>query len=106
MTARRIMRRRIMNWAAPIWRAGGPTAREVGAAAVREGHPTAAGFDPAADWAGGIAGDARRIRGALWIRSRQILQRDPGNVRAKVIQSQAYLGQKKYGDSDTCWRGC
>ena len=32
---------------------------------------------------------------------REILGRDPANVNAKVIQSQAYLGQKKYGDSDT-----
>ena len=30
----------------------------------------------------------------------EILQKDPGNVSAKVIQSQAYLGQKKFGDSD------
>ena len=28
-----------------------------------------------------------------------ILQRDPGNSSAKMIQSQAFLGQKKYGDS-------
>ncbi len=32
---------------------------------------------------------------------KEILGRDPANVNAKVIQSQAYLGQKKYGDSDT-----
>lgn len=31
----------------------------------------------------------------------EILRRDPGNVSAKMIQSQAYLGQKKFGDSDT-----
>jgi tetratricopeptide (TPR) repeat protein len=30
-----------------------------------------------------------------------VLQRDPGNVNAKVIQSQALLGQKKYQDTDT-----
>jgi len=30
-----------------------------------------------------------------------ILQRDPGNVNARVIQSQALLGQKKFGDSDS-----
>jgi tetratricopeptide (TPR) repeat protein len=34
-----------------------------------------------------------------------ILQRDPGNVNAKVIQSQALLGQKKFGDSDTLLAG-
>jgi tetratricopeptide (TPR) repeat protein len=32
---------------------------------------------------------------------RQILERDPGNVSAKVIQSQAFVGQKKFGESDT-----
>jgi tetratricopeptide (TPR) repeat protein len=31
----------------------------------------------------------------------EILQKDPNNISAKVIQSQAYLGQKKFGDSDT-----
>jgi len=29
-----------------------------------------------------------------------ILQRDPGNLNAKMIESQALLGQKKYGKSD------
>jgi tetratricopeptide (TPR) repeat protein len=28
-----------------------------------------------------------------------VLQKDPGNLSAKVIESQAYLGQKKYGES-------
>jgi tetratricopeptide (TPR) repeat protein len=32
---------------------------------------------------------------------REVLGRDPANINAKVIQSQAYLGQKKYGDSDS-----
>ena len=36
---------------------------------------------------------------------REILRRDPGNVAAKVLQSQAYLGQKKYGESDTLLAG-
>jgi tetratricopeptide (TPR) repeat protein len=30
-----------------------------------------------------------------------VLQRDPANVNAKVIQSEALLGQKKYGDTNT-----
>jgi tetratricopeptide (TPR) repeat protein len=34
-----------------------------------------------------------------------ILQRDPGNLNAKMIQSQAYLGQKKFGDSDNLLAG-
>jgi tetratricopeptide (TPR) repeat protein len=34
-----------------------------------------------------------------------ILQRDPGNLNAKMIQSQALLGQKKYKDSDTLLAG-
>jgi len=35
----------------------------------------------------------------------EILKLDPGNVSAKLIQSQAYLGQKKYGDSDSLIAG-
>jgi tetratricopeptide (TPR) repeat protein len=35
----------------------------------------------------------------------EILKRDPGNINARLIQSQAYLGQKKYGDSDTLLDG-
>jgi tetratricopeptide (TPR) repeat protein len=34
-----------------------------------------------------------------------ILQRDPGSIAAKVIQSQAYLGQKKFGESDNLLSG-
>jgi tetratricopeptide (TPR) repeat protein len=34
-----------------------------------------------------------------------VLSRDPGNIPAKVIQSQAYLGQKKFGDSDNLLAG-
>jgi len=34
-----------------------------------------------------------------------ILQRDPGNLNAKIIQSQAYLGQKKFGDSSNLLSG-
>ena len=34
-----------------------------------------------------------------------ILQRDPGSVAAKVIQSQAYLGQKKFEDSKNLLTG-
>jgi tetratricopeptide (TPR) repeat protein len=34
-----------------------------------------------------------------------ILQRDPGNLNAKMIQSQALLGQKKYDDSDKLLAG-
>jgi tetratricopeptide (TPR) repeat protein len=33
--------------------------------------------------------------------AQEILRRDPGNVSARLIQSQAYLGQKKFGESDT-----
>ena len=35
----------------------------------------------------------------------QILQRDPGNVAAKVIQSQALVGQKKFEESNTLLAG-
>jgi tetratricopeptide (TPR) repeat protein len=34
-----------------------------------------------------------------------VLQRDPGNINAKVIQSQALLGQKKFGDTETLLAG-
>ena len=34
-----------------------------------------------------------------------VLQKDPGNVNAKVIQSQALLGQKKFGDTDNLLAG-
>jgi len=34
-----------------------------------------------------------------------ILQRDPGNLNARMIQSQALLGQKKYEDSDKLLAG-
>ncbi len=34
-----------------------------------------------------------------------VLQRDPGSVPAKVLQSQAYLGQKKFGESDNLLAG-
>jgi tetratricopeptide (TPR) repeat protein len=30
----------------------------------------------------------------------QVLKRDPGNLNAKIIQSQAYVGQKKYAESN------
>lgn len=35
----------------------------------------------------------------------EILKIDPGNVSAKLIQSQAYLGQKKYPESDSLITG-
>ena len=35
----------------------------------------------------------------------EILKIDPGNVSAKLIQSQAYLGQKKYPESDSLLTG-
>ena len=31
----------------------------------------------------------------------EVLKRDPGNVNARLIESQALLGQKKFGESDT-----
>ena len=34
-----------------------------------------------------------------------ILQRDPGNLNAKIIQSQAYLGQRKFDDSKNLLSG-
>jgi tetratricopeptide (TPR) repeat protein len=35
----------------------------------------------------------------------EIMKRDPNNVNAKIVQSQAYLGQKKFEDSDTLLAG-
>lgn len=32
---------------------------------------------------------------------KEILKLDPGNINAKLIESQAYLGQKRYGESQT-----
>jgi tetratricopeptide (TPR) repeat protein len=34
-----------------------------------------------------------------------VIERDPGNMTAKVIQSQALLGQKKFGDTNTLLAG-
>jgi len=35
----------------------------------------------------------------------EILRRDPGNINAKAIESQAYLGQKKFAESDAVLAG-